>query len=76
MKKDWRKYKIGDILIRVKDSFNLSELGEYKRVTVRGKGLGVSLRDAAKGLDKMIIFSWNSNQNVPEQVAKTQFGYR
>ena len=51
MKKDWRKYKIGDILIRVKDSFNLSELGEYKRVTVRGKGLGVSLRDAAKGLD-------------------------
>ncbi len=51
MKKDWNKYKIGDILFRVKDSFNLSELEEYKRVTVRGKGVGVSMRDTAKGLN-------------------------
>jgi len=51
MKKDWKKYKIGDILFRVKDSFNLRELEEYKRVTVKGKGAGISLRDTDKGLN-------------------------
>jgi type I restriction enzyme S subunit len=51
MKKGWKKYKIGEVLFRVKDSFEINELEEYKRVTVRGKGKGISLRDKAKGID-------------------------
>lgn len=49
MSNSWNKYKIGDLLVRQYDSFNLDETENYTRITIRTKGLGISKRDTVQG---------------------------
>lgn len=49
--RDWKKYKLRDFLIRVKDGFVIDDLSYYNRVTIRTKGLGIRVRDKAQGLE-------------------------
>ena len=46
----WKKYKFGDFLKRSKIPIILEDAEEYKRVTIRIKHQGVSLRDTEKGI--------------------------
>ena len=46
---DWKKVKLGDILIRSKIQINIENDRDYKRVTIRTKHQGVSARDIERG---------------------------
>lgn len=46
----WTKYKFGDFLKRSKIPIVLEDSEDYKRVTIRIKHQGVSLRDTEKGI--------------------------
>jgi type I restriction enzyme S subunit len=45
----WKKVKIGDLLLRSKIPIDIEDTEEYKRVTIRIKHQGVSLRDIEIG---------------------------
>ncbi|MHC5599317.1 MAG: restriction endonuclease subunit S [Nostoc sp.] len=45
----WQKVKIGDLLLRSKIPIDIEDQKEYKRVTIRTKHQGVSLRDKEIG---------------------------
>lgn len=45
----WRTYKFGDFLHRSKISIDIEDNKEYKRVTIKTKHQGVSVRDSEKG---------------------------
>jgi type I restriction enzyme S subunit len=45
----WQTVKIGDFLKRSKIPVDIEDSEEYKRVTIRGKHQGVSLRDIERG---------------------------
>jgi len=45
----WKKVKIGDLLLRSKIPIDIEDQQEYKRVTIRTKHQGVSLRDKEIG---------------------------
>lgn len=47
----WGKYKIGEFLDRQLKVFDLDELAFYKRLTIKTKGQGVSLRDEEQGFN-------------------------
>lgn len=51
MNRDWCKHKIGDLLERQYDSFNLDDTETYTRITIRTKGLGISKRDSVIGAE-------------------------
>lgn len=51
MKNNWKKYKLGDFLERQYDSIILDDTTKYKRLTIRGKGQGVFLRDTVIGFE-------------------------
>ncbi|MDZ5017874.1 restriction endonuclease subunit S [Clostridium perfringens] len=42
-------YKVGDLLSRVKDSIDIVDNKEYKRVTIKSKNQGICLRDIKSG---------------------------
>ena len=45
----WQAVKIGDFLKRSKIPIDIEDSEEYKRVTIKGKHQGVSLRDIERG---------------------------
>ena len=51
MRDDWKLYKLGSLFIRRYDSVVISDLENYKRITIKTKGLGVELRDIVSGLE-------------------------
>jgi len=46
-----KKVKIGDFLHRIKETVNIQDIEEYKRVTIRSKNKGIFLRNIALGKD-------------------------
>lgn len=46
---NWKKVKIGDFLKRYKNPIEIQDEISYKRVTIRGKHKGISLRDEEVG---------------------------
>lgn len=47
--KSWRKLRIGDVLVRVKDDVQVDDFVTYSRITIRMAGKGVALRDRVIG---------------------------
>ncbi len=45
----WKKYKFGDFLTRSKIPVDIQDEKEYKRVTIKTKHQGISVRDIEKG---------------------------
>ena len=45
----WQKVRVGDLLKRSKITIDIEECNIYKRVTIRGKHKGISLRDEEIG---------------------------
>ncbi len=50
MKHSWETYKIGEVFERQFDSFHISDIETYKRITIKTRGQGISLRDRAQGM--------------------------
>ena len=46
---EWVEFELGDILNRRKDSVDIEDGVTYKRLTIKGKGQGVSVRDEVDG---------------------------
>lgn len=44
-----KEYQLNDLLIRRKDSVIIDDDKEYKRITIRSKGLGIEIRDILNG---------------------------
>ncbi len=47
--KSWREFRLGDFLLRAKNTVDVLDEEEYTRVTVKVKGRGISVRDRALG---------------------------
>jgi type I restriction enzyme M protein len=45
----WVEYRLGDFLVRAKSPVDIEDDEEYKRITIKVKGRGISVRDTAKG---------------------------
>lgn len=48
-KVNFNTYKIGDLLIRVKDAANIEDNLDYNRITIKTNNRGIILRDTKKG---------------------------
>ena len=46
---EWRKVKVGDLLKRSKITIDIDDADFYRRVTIRTKHQGVSLRNEESG---------------------------
>lgn len=51
MKHNWETVKLGSFLERKLDGITLDDVTEYKRLTISGKGQGISLRNTAIGFE-------------------------
>lgn len=49
--KNWHKYLLKDFLIRRYESTQIEDFKRYKRITIRGKGQGIVLRDEVEGIE-------------------------
>lgn len=51
MRHNWETYKLGEFLDRERDGITLDDTTKYKRLTISGKGQGISLRDTVIGFE-------------------------
>lgn len=48
---NWKPYRLGEFLHRQYDSIAIDDFSNYKRITIKTKGQGISLRDAVEGIE-------------------------
>lgn len=49
--KNWKTVKLGEVLKRQYDSVEINDNDKYKRLTIKTKGQGISLRNELQGVD-------------------------
>ena len=48
---NWKNVKLGDVLKRQYDNIEINDTDKYKRITIKTKGQGISLRNEVQGID-------------------------
>jgi type I restriction enzyme S subunit len=48
---EWKPYRLGEFLKRQYESVTIDDFTKYKRITIKTKGQGISLRDTVDGIE-------------------------